>query len=418
MIKMKHKQENTKVEAKSIIVPELKAEDSVSDVHFSSTASSDDYDLGNIDQLSNTLNEPIKQEGPTQNSIREETENEGDRKDFENTTSKCNSCDRNFSTKGNLKTHIKTHHNPDNQKAVTYMCEHCVAAFNTPCRLKKHIKLRHSPERNKENTSNRKSRSFKCDHCEFAFKTPRMLPKHCRTRHGIILESDKIEQLAKQYRNNKKAENKRMTKEKELAEVPVQCEVCSGIFKSRRKLRNHQRDVHTEKNFQCTSCVYKSSTQKQVDSHYLKVHTDLKKEECTTCGGFFNHLKEHYSRRHTERYREICNVCGDVFKNMRNHLKRTACGLGKKMEATIKCELCSKAFTLKHGLQRHIKMIHDQIKDCVCELCDYKTSSKHNLELHQDSMHKGIRRTKQTCPHCDKMPYKLDWHIKTYHSLD
>jgi len=376
--------------------------------------------LGKIDQLSNTLNELIKQE--TQNSIRDKTENEGIQKDLENTASICNVCDRNFSTKGNLKTHIKTHHNPDNQKAVTNQCEHCVAAFDTPRRLKKHVKLRHSPETNRENTSNTnntntKSRSFQCEHCEAAFKTPRILQKHSRRRHGIILESDKIEQLARQYRNNKKAENKRLAKEKELAEVPVQCEVCSGMFETKRKLRNHQRDSHIEKNFQCTMCVFRSYTQKQVDSHHLKVHTDLKKEECTTCGGFFNHLKEHYSRRHTERYREICNVCGDVFKNMRNHLKRTACGLGRKMEAKFKCELCSKAFTLKHGLQRHIKVVHEQVKDCVCEQCDYKTSSKSNLELHQDSMHKGIRRTKQKCPHCDKTPYKLDWHIKTYHSL-
>jgi len=417
MLKVKHKPKNAKVEAKCVVVPELKAEGNINDIHFSSAASSGNYDMGKIDQLSTTLNELIKQEGPTQNSIREETENEGVLNDIENTTFKCDSCNRNFSTKGNLKTHIKTHHNPDNQKAVTYQCEHCTAAFDTPRRLKKHIKLCHSPE-TKENPGNRLSRSFKCEHCEAAFKTPRIQQKHYRTKHGIILESDEIEKLARQYRNNKKAENKRLAKVKESAEVPVQCEVCSGMFKSRRRLLNHQRDSHIEKNIQCTSCVYKSFNQKKVDSHYLKVHTDLKKEECKICGVLVKDLKEHFSRRHTDKYRKICNVCGDVFKNMRNHLKRTACGLGKKMEATIKCELCSKAFTLKHGLQRHIKMIHDQIKDCVCELCDYKTSSKHNLELHQDSMHKGIRRTKQTCPHCDKMPYKLDWHIKTYHSLD
>ena len=75
MLKVKQKP-NNKVGAESIVVPKFKVEGNI-----------DDFDLGKIDQLSTTLNELIKQEGPTQNSIREDRENE----DSENKNS-CNIC--------------------------------------------------------------------------------------------------------------------------------------------------------------------------------------------------------------------------------------------------------------------------------------------------------------------------------------
>ena len=176
-------------------------------------------------------------------------------------------------------------------------------------------------------------------------------------------------------------------------------------------------NCHKERTYQCSMCVYKFVKQKELDSHFLRVHTDLKKEECHVCGGVFNHLKDHFKRRHTDRYRQVCNVCGDVFKDMKNHLRRTACGIGKKLEATLKCDLCFKMFTLIESLKHHIKSIHEQVKDYACKVCDYKTTTTYNLDLRTGSMHSGVKLKKQQCPHCDKMPYKLDWHISTYHSL-
>jgi len=268
------------------------------------------------------------------------------------------------------------------------ICETCKKTFSNKSNLTKHIKLKLclktsekivKPKNFTKHTRTHK-KQFQCEHCKRKFETLLRLQKHCRWKHA-------------------------------------QCEVCSGVFETGQELRKHQKESHQEKNFECSMCVYKFFKEKELDSHFLTVHTDLKKEECKECGGMFNNLKRHFIRRHTDRDRKICNVCGGVFKAMRQHLLRSSCRPGEKVEANFQCDLCSKTFTLKQGLTRHIKVIHEQVKDYACEACDYKATSKYNMELHQGSMHNGMRPKKQQCPHCDKTPYKLDWHILTYHSL-
>jgi len=324
------------------------------------------------------LDELAKGEDSTQNKIRVDSKIEDDGSRNKSILFKCESCENTFSTRGNLKTHMQAQHSPDS-RASRFQCTKCVAAFKTLLRLQ----------------------------------------KHCIRNHDGSLENETIKKLTKQDQQKKKAEYKRIKMEKELAEGPGQCEICSSMFETGQKLRIHQRENH-EKTFKCPMCIYKFVGQKELDSHFLKRHTDLRKVECKVCGGLYNSehgLTEHFKRKHTDRDMKICNICGDVFKDLTNHLKRTACGLGKKMEASFKCDLCSKTFTFKHGLKRHIQVIHEQVKDHDCKECDYKTSSKYNLELHQGSVHNGMRPTKQQCPFCDKTPYKLAWHISTYHSL-
>ena len=43
------------------------------------------------------------------------------------------------------------------------------------------------------------------------------------------------------------------------------------------------------------------------------------------------------------------------------------------------CHLCEKSFSLKEGLDRHIKHIHQKILNYHCEHCDYKTYAGFNL---------------------------------------
>ena len=38
---------------------------------------------------------------------------------------------------------------------------------------------------------------------------------------------------------------------------------------------------------------------------------------------------------------------------------------------TFTCDTCNKAFSTKKNLKRHIKMVHDKIKDFKCDKCDY-----------------------------------------------
>ena len=306
------------------------------------------FGMERVEILSNTLNELIKGEVLPKDKTKDDCEIESMEKEPPKVIFRCNICEKNLSSKGNLKTHNNARHDPQGR------------------------------------AKSKKPRTFQCKKCVAAFKTPGQLKRHYQTTHDNS--------------------------------GPLQCEVCSVMLENKIKLRQH-RVSHKERKYKCSMCDFKFSRPKKLDSHFLRVHTDLKKEECKVCGGFFNELDAHFKRRHTDINKKVCIVCGDVFKHLKNHLKRTACGLGKKMEATFNCELCTKKFTMKDGLKRHLKEVHEQIKKHACEQCEYRTFSRHNLKLHQGSIHSGVRPTKQQCPHCDKMPYNLDYHVSTYHSL-
>lgn len=80
-------------------------------------------------------------------------------------------------------------------------------------------------------------------------------------------------------------------------------------------------------------------------------------------------------------------------------------------------EGCDYATAHKGHLTRHIKSIHDRIKDCECPDCDYVCSQKTNLSHHIKSVHDKIKDIQ--CPECD---YVCSWkgdlnkHIKAIHA--
>lgn len=80
----------------------------------------------------------------------------------------------------------------------------------------------------------------------------------------------------------------------------------------------------------------------------------------------------------------------------------------------IKCPQCDYKCSTKGSLNRHIKMVHDKIKDIECHQCDYRCSSKSDLDRHIKAVHDKIKDHK--CPQCDfKCSAKshLNIHIKT-----
>jgi hypothetical protein len=63
-------------------------------------------------------------------------------------------------------------------------------------------------------------------------------------------------------------------------------------------------------------------------------------------------------------------------------------------------ENCGYASEQKGNLKRHIKIVHDKIKDFKCDKCVYETSESGNLKKHIKMVHDKIKDFK-----CDKCEY-------------
>jgi len=67
----------------------------------------------------------------------------------------------------------------------------------------------------------------------------------------------------------------------------------------------------------------------------------------------------------------------------------------------VKCPQCDASFSENKSVKRHIKMVHDKIRDHVCpkEECEAKFSMRSSLKLHVKTVHDKIR--DYECDRCD-----------------
>ena len=121
--------------------------------------------------------------------------------------------------------------------------------------------------------------------------------------------------------------------------------------------------------------------------------------------------------------------------------------IDKETNQYYNCELCPKVLSNLERLKRHVKSVHDQIKDHQCEQCDTSYSDSQSLRRHVRTKHENgneancdlcgkgfpenyaMLRHKKTvhfktrlvdCDLCSKTfsePYTLKRHLKTVHKV-
>jgi len=129
----------------------------------------------------------------------------------------------------------------------------------------------------------------------------------------------------------------------------VACDIC-GILVLEVSLKQHIDGVHSTEVLKCDLCDYSANSKVKI----------------------MDHRKRHF--------REIskCPECGKMVKSLKRHFRRM-CGRKEEVEKH-QCDRCEKSFTFKAGLTRHIKTIHEKIKDYQCSLCNYQTYTNFNLK--------------------------------------
>ena len=105
-------------------------------------------------------------------------------------------------------------------------------------------------------------------------------------------------------------------------------------------------------------------------------------------------------------------LCLFTKKGLDKHIKQ----VHNKMK-DYQCEQCSYVCSQKEDIDKHIKQVHSKIKDYQCEQCSYACSIKDDLDKHIRQVHNKLKGYQ-----CEQYSYvcsqkeDLDKHIKQAHN--
>ena len=85
-----------------------------------------------------------------------------------------------------------------------------------------------------------------------------------------------------------------------------------------------------------------------------------------------------------------------------------------------KCEQCGKVFAFRNSLIKHIKVIHEGLKNYVCQICNKAFSHKNHLKGHIEAIHEGKEGVyNYKCKYCERGFMRssgLTMHVKNSHN--
>lgn len=131
----------------------------------------------------------------------------------------------------------------------------------------------------------------------------------------------------------------------------------------------------------------------------------FKCEQCERVFAKKSKLNRHVRETHMNIKQYICEECGKNFKR-NSHLKRHLISHSENPKPH-KCsyEGCYMAFTCKHHLERHVKIIHIEEYQYKCTECDAKFPKKVSLNKHLTFDHG--KKKPLLCQMCHKSFFKL-----------
>ena len=137
----------------------------------------------------------------------------------------------------------------------------------------------------------------------------------------------------------------------------------------------------------------------------MENNTKLKRIYCYVCLDSFyekQELKKHFQNNHsgtnlTDGEVFMCKDCKMQFKTSRdlmNHLNNYGARIQKKMLLSRQkymknCKVCGMFFNTEHGLNKHIKTVHQ--KEYFCSVCFKGFKTQHILDLHSKFLHQSER---------------------------
>jgi hypothetical protein len=143
----------------------------------------------------------------------------------------------------------------------------------------------------------------------------------------------------------------------------------------------------------CSQC----KCMKMISLFNTNANTGLRQKTCNQCRTKFKCDKCEYSS---------CNK-----DKLQRHIKQV-----HEQIKDHKCDKCEYACSTIDDLKRHIKQVHDKIKDHKCDKCEYSCSANSTLKDHINQVHLKIKDIK--CDKCNFSTFnntQLQRHIKAVH---
>ena len=176
---------------------------------------------------------------------------------------------------------------------------------------------------------------------------------------------------------------------------------CKFQAPTKSRLINH-RKTHEHQSLFCTLCDFKTSFEKSLDVHKIRVHNGYGCEICDRKFTTNNSLRQHQLNNHEPIKCENCEFIASTRKNMLVHNK--SCYLA------LRCYVCNRRFLKLNALNKH-KLRHEELK---CNVCGVYWLKKKDLEKHN-----AFKHIFRKCENCDfeGANKQINAHHKTFHKI-
>lgn len=269
---------------------------------------------------------------------------------------------------------------------VKWYCGHCKQEFSTKRDLRKHIKSTHD------------NQVFKCDICD-SFTSGFFDPvvNHKAKRHGVATDSYELFRCSVEtcdFMCSRQSEMDSHMRNLHAEETKADrtCKVCSKELSCPFALKQHVESVHMRmEKFKCTQCNKGFVAHTTLKTHMKKRHDIIIVKDvpvmCSICGklqrnqiALRNHMNFHSGPKK-------CEICEKVLKNIgtyKSHKNRYHSG-----KTTHNCTKCDKSYSAKYRLFLHVKRDHEGLRPWTCKLCNKDFMVRKEAAVHIGTIHEN-----------------------------
>ncbi|ODM92130.1 putative zinc finger protein [Orchesella cincta] len=234
------------------------------------------------------------------------------------------------------------------------------------------------------------------------------ITKWTRAKHNIPVPAD----------DSIRSRKKRVSTNREY-----KCAVCERVFGKLSTHKGHSRTHTGEKPFPCLRCDSSLARASTLKVHMKRQHNIGDEVKCSVC---FKEFPNYYSLRihlnsHLNERSHSCLFCNKKFKTSSNLYTHYPTHIN---ERPVSCKVCKKSFAFKRSCNLHVEAIHSTKKSHKCGEFAAFFTGKSYLQRHVKLVHRNIRpypclvcgkncisnahRTVHMTLHTNELPFKCD----------